>query len=356
MIRTDIDQTKLMEFMHQTLGDIASGASMILVILGERLGLYKALAEAKEPLTSEELAARTGTVERLVREWLANQVISGYVTYHSNLERYSLSPEQKLALADEDSPVYVLGAFKFIKSYFHDEEEFIKMFRNERTFCWEDHDPLMAEGVAEFFKPGYVANLLNLWIPSLDGSQKKLVQGAKVADVGCGYGFTTILMAKAYPNSTFTGFDSHIESIEKARRHATKEKLNNIKFEVTSAYDFPGKDYDLITFFDCIHDMGDPKAALRHAYDSLKKDGNSLCMIVEPFAHENLEDNCNTISRTFYATSTLICVPHSLASAGPALGAQAGEAKIKEIVKKSGFSGFRRIVDSPMNIIYEIKP
>lgn len=356
MIRTDIDQTKLMEFMRQTLGDIASGASTMLVILGERLGLYKALSEAEEPLTSEELAAKTGTVERLVREWLANQVTGGYVTYHSSLQRYSLSPEQKLALVDENSPVYVLGAFKFIKSYFRDEEEFIKMFRSERTLAWEDHDPSMAEGVAEFFKPGYVANLLSLWIPSLDGSQKKLVQGANAADVGCGYGFTTILMAKTYPNSIFIGFDSHKESIEKAREYAKKEKLNNIKFEVRSAYDFPGKDYDLITFFDCIHDMGDPEAALRHAYGSLKKDGNSLCMIVEPFAHENLEDNINTIGRTYYAASTLICVPHSLASAGPALGAQAGEEKIREIVKNSGFSGFRRIVDSPMNIIYEIKP
>lgn len=356
MIRTDIDQTKLMEFMHQTLGDIASSASTILVIIGERLGLYKALAEADIPLTSDELATKTGTVERLVREWLANQVTSGYITYHPNLQRYSLSPEQKLALVDENSPIYILGAFKFIKSYFHDEEEFIKMFRHERKFAWEDHDPLMAEGVAEFFKPGYIANLLNVWIPSLDGTQRKLAQGANIADVGCGYGFTTALMAKAYPNSTFTGFDSHRESIERAREYASRERLNNIKFEDRSAYDFPGNDYDLITFFDCIHDMGNPELALKHAYDTLKKDGNSLCMIVEPFAHEKLEDNINTVGRTYYAASTLICVPHSLASDGPALGAQAGEAKIREIARRSGFSGFRRIIDSPMNIIYEIKP
>jgi SAM-dependent methyltransferase len=352
----EIDQFKLMTFMHKALGDIASSSSAILVILGERLGLYKALADSNQPLTSAELATRTGTVERLVREWLANQVTGGYVTYLPQINKYSLSPEQSLALADEDSPVYIHGAFKFIKSYFHDEEEFIKLFRDERKFAWGDHDSLMAEGVAEFFKPGYVANLLNVWIPSLDGSLEKLEQGANVADVGCGYGFTTILMARAYPESSFVGFDSHKESIERAQKYAAKEKLDNVTFCINSAYDFPGKDYDLITFFDCLHDMEDPQTALVQAYESLKKDNKSLCMIVEPFAQNKLEDNVNPLGRTYYACSTLICVPHSLASNGPALGAQAGEEKIRELVRSSGFSRFRRVIDSPINMIYEIKP
>jgi SAM-dependent methyltransferase len=356
MLSNEIDQAKLMTFMHNALGDIASSSSAILVILGERLGLYKALSESNQPLTSEELARRPGTVERLVKEWLANQVTGGYISYIPNLNKYYLSPEQSLALVDEDSPVYIQGAFKFIKSYFRDEEEFIKLFRNERKFAWGDHDSLMSEGVAEFFKPGYVANLLSTWIPSLDGSLEKLKQGANVADVGCGYGFTTILMAKAYPDSTFVGYDSHIESIERAKTYAAKENLQNVGFGVHSAYDFPGKDYDLITFFDCIHDMENPQAALVQAHKSLKKDGRSLCMIVEPFAQNKLEDNINPLGRTYYACSTLICVPHSLASDGPALGAQAGEDRIREVVKSSGFSKFRRVVDSPINMVYEIKP
>ncbi|MGD1838729.1 MAG: class I SAM-dependent methyltransferase [Nitrososphaeraceae archaeon] len=356
MGRKEVDQTKLLEFMHKAISDIASSSSAILIILGERLGLYRALSESEYSLTSNQLAKKTGTVERLVREWLCNQVAGGYVSYDPKSNKYYLSEEQKLALADENSPVYIHGAFKFIKSYFRDEEEFVKMFRNERKFAWEDHHNCMAEGVAEFFKPGYVANLLNLWIPSLDGIHEKLLDGAKVADVGCGFGFTTSLMAKAYPNSTFIGFDSHRESIEKAKRITENQHLKNLSFQVSSAYDFPGHEYDFITFFDCVHDMGDPIKALTHAYDSLKKDTKALCMIVEPFATEKLENNITPVSRTFYSTSTLICVPNSLAFNGPALGAQAGEEKIKELVLKSGFSKFRRVMDSPVNIIYEIRP
>ena len=356
MVEKEVDQTKLLEFMHKAIADIASSSSAILIILGERLGLYKTLSESKDPLTSNQLANKTGTVERLVREWLCNQVAGGYVTFDHASDRYYLSEEQKLALADENSPVYIHGAFKFIKSYFRDEEEFIKMFKNERKFAWADHHSCMAEGVAEFFKPGYVANLLNSWIPSLDGIHEKLTQGAKVADIGCGFGFTTSLMAKAYPNSDFIGFDSHNESIKKAKKLTETQNIKNLSFQVSSAYDFPGNEYDFITFFDCIHDMGDPVKALTRAYSSLRKNSESLCMIVEPFATEKLENNINPVSRTFYSTSTLICVPNSLAFNGPALGAQAGEGKIKELVQKSGFSKFRRVMDSPVNIIYEIKP
>ena len=355
-MNNEFDQTKLMDLTNRAINDIASSSSAILVILGERLGFYKALADSDKPLSSEELAKKTGTVERLVREWLANQVTGGYVTYYAKSKKYGLSPEQALALVDVNSPVYIHGAYKFIKSYFQDEEEFIKMFRNKRKFAWEDHNQLMAEGVAEFFKPGYIANLTNLWIPSLDGSEQKLVRGAKVADIGCGFGFTTILMAKSYPNSSFIGFDSDKRSIEQAKKFLRKEKLKNLKFDVRSAYDFPGEDYDLITFFDCLHDMDDPQSALRNTHKALKKDGKSLCMIVEPFALNKLEDNINPVGRIYYAASTLICVPNSLANNGLSLGAQAGEEKIKELVKNSNFTKFRRVMDSPINIVYEIKP
>jgi SAM-dependent methyltransferase len=257
--------------------------------------------------------------------------------------KYFLPPEHALALSDSNSPIYIQGAFKAIKSYFKDEEEFIKMFKNERTFSWLDHHPCMADGFAEFFKAGYIGNLLNIWIPSLENGkiQEKLKQGGiKVADVGCGYGISTILMAKAFPNSEFIGFDFHIESIEKANNLAKQENLNNVKFEVFSASEFPGTNYNFITLFDCLHDMGDPQGALAHILDAINKD----------------EDNINPISKTFYAASTLICVPNSLAFNGPALGAQAGEERIRDIVKKSGFSQFKRAVDTPINIVYEIKP
>ena len=232
------------------------------------------------------------------------------------------------------------------------------MFKNERTFTWMDHHPCMADGWAEFFKAGYIGNLLNLWVPSIENGkiQEKLNQGGiKVADVGCGYGISTILMAKAFPNSEFIGFDFHKESIEKANNLAKQENLNNVKFEVSSASEFPGTNYDFITLFDCLHDMGDPQGALTHVLDAINKE-EGVCMIVEPYAQNKLEDNINPISKTFYAASTLICVPNSLAFNGPALGAQAGEERIRDIVRKSGFSQFKRAIDTPINIIYEIKP
>lgn len=291
---------------------------------------------------------------------MANQVASGYIEYDPSSRKYRLSPEHALALADENSPVYLQGIFKAIKSYFKDEEEFLKMFRGERTLSWLDHNPFMAEGFAEFFKSGYIGNLINSWIPALDNGNvlEKLKKGAKIADVGCGFGITTLMMAKTYPNSTFTGFDFHKESIEKAKESAKKENINNVKFEVSSASELPGKDYDFVTFFDCLHDMGDPEGALSHIRNVIKKDvGNSgTCMIVEPFAQNELENNVNPVSSTFYAASTLICVPNSLAFNGPALGAQAGENRIKDIAIKTGFSHFKRVLNTPLNIVYEAKP
>jgi SAM-dependent methyltransferase len=360
-----LDQNKIQKFMNKAVADIAGSSTAMLVIIGERLGLYRAMARTNSPISVKELADKTGTVERLVSEWLANQVASGYVEYDSISRKYRLPPEHALVLADENSPVYLQGILKAIKSYFKDEEEFLKMFRGERTFSWMDHNHFMAEGFAEFFKSGYIGNLINLWIPAVDNGNvlQKLKKGAKVADVGCGFGITTLMMAKAYPNSTFTGFDFHKESIEKANESAKKENINNVKFEVSSASDFPGSGYDFVTFFDCLHDMGDPVGALTHTINVIKKgDGgrgdtsSGTCMIAEPFAQNELENNVNPVASTFYAASTLICVPNSLAFNGPALGAQAGENRIKDVAMKSGFSHFKKVLETPLNIVYEVKP
>jgi SAM-dependent methyltransferase len=364
--QSGIDQNKIQQFMSKVVGDIAGSSTVMLVIIGERLGMYRAMAKASSPISVKELAEKTGTVERLVKEWLANQVASGYIEYDPGSRKYRLPPEHALALADENSPLYLQGIFKAIKSYFKDEEEFLKMFRGERTLSWGDHNPLMAEGFAEFFKSGYIGNLINSWIPAMDNGNvlEKLKKGAKIADVGCGFGITTLMMAKAYPNSTFTGFDFHKESIERAKESARKENINNVKFEVSSASEFPGSEYDLVTFFDCLHDMGDPTGALTHAINVLKKEWNSgnnnnsssgICMIVEPFAQDELENNVNPVASTFYAASTLICVPNSLAFSGPALGAQAGENRIRGLAMKSGFSHFKRVLETPLNIVYEAK-
>jgi SAM-dependent methyltransferase len=360
-----LDQNKIQKFMNKAVADIAGSSTAMLVIIGERLGLYRAMARTNSPISVKELADKTGTVERLVSEWLANQVASGYVEYDSISRKYRLPPEHALVLADENSPVYLQGILKAIKSYFKDEEEFLKMFRGERTFSWMDHNHFMAEGFAEFFKSGYIGNLINSWIPAVDNGNvlQKLKKGAKVADVGCGFGITTLMMAKAYPNSTFTGFDFHKESIEKANESAKKENINNVKFEVSSASDFPGSGYDFVTFFDCLHDMGDPVGALTHTINVIKKvDGgrgdtsSGTCMIAEPFAQNELENNVNPVASTFYAASTLICVPNSLAFNGPALGAQAGEKRIKDVAMKSGFSHFKKVLETPLNIVYEVKP
>lgn len=354
---TNIDESKIQNFMNKVIQDIAGSSTAMLVILGERLGLYRAMAHENKYITFQELAKKTGTNERIVKEWLGNQVSSGYIEYDPLTEKYFLPPEHALALSDSSSPIYIQGAFKAIKSYFKDEEEFIKMFKNERTFSWFDHHPCMAEGFAEFFRSGYIGNLLNSWIPAIDNGKilERLKQGINVADVGCGYGISTVLMAKAFPNSQFIGFDFHKESIEKANNLAKQENLNNVKFEISSASEFPGTNYDFITFFDCLHDMGDPKGALAHVLSSINKEAG-VCMVVEPNAQNKLEDNINPISKTFYAASTLICVPNSLAFNGPALGAQAGEEKIRDVVNKSGFTHFKRAIDTPINMVYEIKP
>jgi SAM-dependent methyltransferase len=356
-----IDEQKLNEFMQKAVGDIASTMSAMLLIIGDKLGLYKAMAESGQPITSEELAKKTNTNERLIREWLANQIAGGYITYNTSDGKYTLPPEQAMALADENSPVYIHGAYQSIRSFFKDEDKFVEMFKTGKGLRWGEHHHDLFEGTARFFKPNYVGNLVSSWIPSLEEVEEKLKQGAKVADIGCGYGISTILMAKAYPNSKFYGFDNHGPSIEQAKEQVRNEeekegeRIGNVEFSSVSANDESiGNDYDLITFFDCLHDMGDPVGAMKFAKQSLKPDGT--CMIIEPMANDKVEENLNVVGRTFYAASTLVCVPNSLADNGPALGAQAGEKKIKEIVEAAGFTKFRRATQTPFNIIYEAKP
>jgi SAM-dependent methyltransferase len=315
------------------------------------------MTESGKPISSEELARKTGTNERLVREWLANQDPGGYIMYNPSDKKFMLPPEQAMALADENSPVYLHGAYQAIRSYFKDEDKLLEMFKTGKGLRWGEHHHDLFEGSALFYKPNYVGNLVSSWIPSLDGIEEKLKQGGdKVADIGCGYGISTILLAKAYPNSKFYGFDNHGPSIEKAKEQAKKEGIaNNIEFHAVSADDESiGNDYDLITFFDCLHDMSDPVGAMKFAKKSLKPDGT--CMIIEPMANDKLEENLNLVGRTFYAASALVCVPNSLADNGPALGAQAGEKRIKEVVEAGGFTKFRSATKTPFNIIYEVKP
>jgi 2-polyprenyl-3-methyl-5-hydroxy-6-metoxy-1,4-benzoquinol methylase len=359
-----IDEGKLNDFMGKVVDDLGATSSTVLVIIGDKLGLYKAMADSK-PITSEELARRTSTSERYIREWLANQAASGYISYDPNSEKYILPPEQAMALANDNSPVFSLGGFQSAMAFFRDEPKITEAFRSGKGVDWGDHDHNLYEGTERFFKPNYVANLVSSWIPSLDGGkvEEKLKHGgATVVDVGCGHGISTILMAKAYPNSKFIGYDYHELSIEIARKKAKEEGLSEdrISFEVASSTGFPSKvgnddgGYDLVTFFDCLHDMGDPSGAATHVLKTLKPDGT--WMIVEPFANDKLEDNLNPVGRVFYASSSLVCVPASLAYNGPALGAQAGEKNINNIVTRAGFTRFRRATQTPFNIIYEAKP
>lgn len=358
--KTQVDETKLNDFMENVVKDLGATLSTVLVIVGDKLGLYKAMADSK-PISSEDLAKRTGTAERYIREWLANQAAGGYVRYDQNTTKYTLPPEQAMALANENSPVFALGGFQASLAYFRDEPKIMEAFRTGKGIDWGEHDHNLYEGTERFFKPNYVANIVSSWIPSLDTGkvEEKLKRGgAIVADVGCGYAISTILMAKAYPDNKFIGFDNHEPSITMARKRAKEEGLTEdiATFEIASSTDFPSKDngYDLVTFFDCLHDMGDPSAAASHVLNTLKEDGS--WMIVEPFANDKVEDNLNTVGRVFYADSTMACVPASLAHDGPALGAQAGEHRISEIVKAAGFRYFKRTTETPFNLIYEAKP
>ncbi|HEY6535417.1 MAG TPA: methyltransferase domain-containing protein [Candidatus Nitrosocosmicus sp.] len=349
-----IDKSKLDKFMMRAVEDMASSLGAMMIILGDRLGLYKAMAKIG-PITSDNLSTHTNTSERYIREWLASQAAAGYVSYNSADCKYSLSPENAMVLADENSPYYIMGSYQILRSIFKDEDKFVDLFKNGYGLRWGEHHHDLFEGTAKFFKSNYIGNLLSSWIPSLDGVDEKLRKGGKVADIGCGYGVSTILMAKEYTNSKFFGFDNHEYSINAAKQQAINENiLDRVEFiVVNSCDDSIGNNYDLITFFDCLHDMANPVDALKFAKQSMKQDGT--CMVVEPMANDNIVDNFNLIGKMYYSASTLICVPNSLADNGVALGAQAGENKIKEIAKIAGFSKFKRSSQTPFNIVYELK-
>jgi SAM-dependent methyltransferase len=349
------DESKLNEFMGKAVSDMGAAIHAVIILLGDRLGLYKAMADSR-PVTPAELAKRTGTHERYVREWLNANAASGYVTYTAATKTYALPPEQALALAVDDSPVFLPGLFQILSSCFHDSLKIEEAFRTGKGVGWHEHHHDLFHGTERFFRPNYNANLVSNWIPALTGVQEKLQAGAKVADVGCGLGASTILLAKAYPKSKFYGFDYHAGSIDMARQSAARAGLaDRITFEIAPAKKFPGKDYDFVAFFDCLHDMGDPAGASAHVHSTLKPDGT--WMIVEPFAGDTPEANHNPIGRIFYSASTMLCVPASLdQEVGAALGAQAGEKRIREVVTAGGFKRFRRATETPFNLVFEARP
>jgi 2-polyprenyl-3-methyl-5-hydroxy-6-metoxy-1,4-benzoquinol methylase len=348
-----IDEARLNEFLGKAVGDLGAAISATLILAGDRLGFYKALAG--DALTSAELAERTGTSERYVREWLGNQGAGGYVNYDPDSGKWSLSPEQALCLADPNGPVDVPGAYNIVEATFHALGRTLENFKTGQGMEWGEHHPCLFHGTERFFRASYNANLIGGWLPALDGAVDRLRAGAKVADVGCGHGASTVLMAQAYPNSTFIGYDYHPDSIRVARERAQAAGVVNANFEVADAVSYAEKDFDLIAFFDCLHDMGDPIGVSRHARQALKPDG--IAMLVEPFANDRVQDNLNPVGRVMYGASSQICVPVSLARNGPALGAQAGEARLREVVVNGGgFARFRRATETPFNLVLEARP
>jgi SAM-dependent methyltransferase len=349
-----LDMNKLNAFVGQFVTDLGAAVHAGMVVIGEKLGLYKALAIGS--MTSAELARKTGTDERYVREWLSSQAAGGYVSFDVKSNKFSLTEEQTFTLADENSPAYLPGAFELALGSLAAVPRIAESFKTGAGMGWHEHVDDVFHGCEKFFRPGYAANLVSSWIPSLQDAKAKLEAGAKVADVGCGKGASTILMAKAFPNSRFFAFDYHPGSVEAARESARREGVaDRVTFEVSKAKGFPGKDYDLVTMFDCLHDMGDPAGAAAHVRQSLAKDGT--WMIVEPFANDQLKDNLNPVGRVYYSFSTLLCTPCSRSQeVGLCLGAQAGESRIRDVVTSAGFNRFRRASETPFNIVYEARP
>ncbi|MGH7415042.1 MAG: class I SAM-dependent methyltransferase [Candidatus Rokuibacteriota bacterium] len=345
-----IDQVKLDALLGRAVVDIGANFHAALVVTGDKLGLFRALRELG-PTTPPDLAKRTGTHERYVREWLSAMAAGGYVTYEAASEEFALSEEQALALIDADLP----GAFLLAQATVKSEPRITEAFRSGRGVGWHEHDAGLFEGTERFFRPGYAVNLVPTWIPALEGVQARLERGGRVADVGCGHGSSTILMAKAFPVSRFVGFDYHDGSIEWARQAAKREGLDDrVTFEVARAKDYPGTGYDLVAFFDSLHDMGDPVGIGRHVRQSLAASGAWL--LVEPFAHDRLEDNLNPVGRMYYAASTMLCTPNSLSQeVGAALGAQAGEARLRRVAAEAGFARFRRAAETPFNLVFEAR-
>jgi SAM-dependent methyltransferase len=350
-----IDEAKLGAFVGQAVTDMGAAISGLLLYIGDRLGLYKAMAGAG-PVTAAQLAARTGTAERYVREWLGNQAAGGYVSYDPVAGTFELPAEQAMVVANEDSPVFLPGAFEAIASCYTDHERFVEAFRTGAGVGWHEHDDRLFSGVHRFFRPGYAAHLVNSWLPALDGVVGKLRIGASVADVGCGLGASTIIMAQAFGRSTFFGADSHEGSIISARKAAEEAGVaQRTRFETASAKDFPGSGYDLVCMFDCLHDMGDPVGAARHARRALAPDGTLL--LVEPMAGDSVEDNLNPVGRVYYGLSTVICTPGSLdQEVALGLGAQAGQQQLGEVLREAGFSRVRLATQTPFNLILEARP
>jgi 2-polyprenyl-3-methyl-5-hydroxy-6-metoxy-1,4-benzoquinol methylase len=350
-----VDEAKLHQFVGQMLSDLGGAASIALVRIGDSLGLYKAMHE-RGPVTVAELAAATNVDQRYLREWLSHQAASNYVAYDPATQQFTLPPEQAMVFAIEDSPVYLPGAFGCMASLLENQAKVEPAFRTGAGVAWGEQTGCLFCAVARFFRPSYLNNLIASWLPALDGMVEKLQHGAKVADVGCGHGVSTVIMARVFPNSQFIGYDFHPGSIEQAQAHAREHGVAaNTRFEVATAKNYPGSDFDLVAFFDCLHDMGDPAGAAAHVRQSLKPDGT--WMIVEPIAGDRLEDNLNPVGRIYYAASTMVCVPTSLAQeVGAALGAQAGEAKLREVITAGGFRQVRRATETPFNMILEARP
>jgi SAM-dependent methyltransferase len=349
-----IDEAKLNQFMGRFVQDLGAVMHAATIVVGDQLGLYKALAAA--PMRPAELSQKTDTDERYVREWLSSQAASGYVEYDAVTQRFSMTEEQALALAQDASPAFIPGAFEIAVAQFKAIPKVVEAFRTGGGLGWHEHDEALFHGTERFFRPGYAANLVDSWIPALDGVQQKLEAGARVADVGCGHGASTVLMAQAYPRSRFVGFDYHAPSIARAREAAELNGVaERVQFEVSSAKAYPGRGYDLVAVFDCLHDMGDPVGAAAYVRESLAPDGTWL--IVEPYANDRLEDNLNPVGRVFYSASTFICTPASRSQEGAmCLGAQAGEARIRDVAQRGGFTRFRRATQTPFNLVYEARP
>jgi SAM-dependent methyltransferase len=347
-----IDQDKLNAFLGKAVGDLGAALSGALMSIGDELGLYRALAT--EHLTPAELAARTETHERYIREWLANQAAGGYVEFDPSNGKYFLNAEQALCLADPAGPVDLPGAYLIVQDLYHVRERALRNFRTGQGMEWGEHNGCLFHGTERFFRAGYNANLVNAWLPALEGVVDRLERGARAADVGCGHGASTVLLAKQYPKSEFIGYDYHGPSIETARKRAAAAGVHNARFEVADAVSYKDRDLDFIAFFDCLHDMADPVGAARHACESLKSDG--VCMLVEPMAGDRVEDNLNPVGRVYYGASSMICVPVSLARKGPALGAQAGEKRLREVMVSAGFTRFRRATQTPFNMVLEARP
>jgi SAM-dependent methyltransferase len=348
-----VDEAALNAFLGQIVTDLGASLHALTVVIGDKLGLFRALAEAG-PSTSDELAAATGTAERYVREWLRGQAAGGYVRYDPATDRYWMTPEQACVLGQEDSPAFAAGAFWMTPAVARNQDALIEAFRTGGGFGWGQHDPDMFVGVDRFFRPGYVANLVTTWLPALDGVVDRLTTGGTIADLGCGYGTSTVLMAQAFPATQVVGFDNHPASIAAAEAKASQAGLTNCRFEVAGATDFPGTGYDLVTVFDALHDMGDPVGASVHIRQAMAPDGS--WMIVEPAADDSVEGNLNPVGRVYYNASTLVCVPNSLSQdVGAALGAQAGPSAIEDVVRRAGFGSFAQVAETPFNLVFETR-